>query len=110
MKFFNLFKSNSQIQNISVSEFKEKMKEKNTIILDVRTSSETTQGKIKGAKEMNVMSTDFGQKITKLEKSKTYLVYYQSGMRSRRACKMMEKAGFENLYNLSGGYTAWKRF
>ncbi|HMQ47798.1 MAG TPA: rhodanese-like domain-containing protein [Saprospiraceae bacterium] len=94
-------------QNIDVTEFTKMMKGNNVVVLDVRTPQETTQGKIKGAKEINVFDPNFNQKIAALDKGKTYLVYCRSGNRSARACSLMAKQGFENLFNLQGGYTAW---
>lgn len=94
-------------QNIDVAEFAKMMKGSNVVVLDVRTPQETAQGKIKGAKEINIFDPNFNQKIEALDKGKTYLVYCRSGNRSARACSMMANQGFENLYNLKGGYTAW---
>ena len=98
---------NGNYKNINVDEFANLMKDKNTVILDVRTPGEIKGGKIKGAKEINIMSPSFSTKIKALDPSKTYLVYCRSGNRSGKACARMEKEGFENLYNLSGGYGAW---
>ena len=105
--FGNLFKKS--FDSITVEEFKTKMKEKNTVIVDVRRADEVASGKIKGAMNIDVMSRDFQQKIGKLDASKTYLVYCRSGQRSKMACKQMKKAGLDNLYDLSGGIMAWNR-
>ncbi|MFK7775281.1 MAG: rhodanese-like domain-containing protein [Saprospiraceae bacterium] len=105
-------KSSSEAQqariDLDVAEFKHKMKEKEIVILDVRTPVETTSGKIEGAIEINVKSADFQEKIRELDKDKTYLVYCRSGRRSVKACNIMEKEGFGKLYNLIGGFNAWK--
>lgn len=95
------------IQDVDVTAFKAKMQEENVVLLDVRTPAEVAAGKIEGALEINVLGDDFEQKIQNLEKDKTYLVYCKAGSRSARACKVMEKSGFTDLYNLKGGYTAW---
>lgn len=95
-------------QNISVSEFKEKMKGSDVVILDVRTPQETAQGKISGAIEIDYSSRDFDAKIRQLDKSKTYLVYCAVGSRSAAACDALSKKGFEKIYNLKGGYMGWK--
>lgn len=95
------------IQDVDVAAFKAKMEEENIVLLDVRTPAEVAAGKIEGALEIDVLADEFEQKIQNLEKDKTYLVYCKAGSRSARACKVMEKAGFKDLYNLKGGYTAW---
>lgn len=95
------------IQDVDVATFKAKMQEENVVLLDVRTPKEVAAGKIEGALEIDVLAADFEAKIQNLEKDKTYLVYCKAGSRSARACKAMEKAGFQDLYNLKGGYTAW---
>ncbi|MBX2872440.1 MAG: rhodanese-like domain-containing protein [Saprospiraceae bacterium] len=95
------------IQDVDLAAFKAKMQDENVILLDVRTPKEVAAGKIEGALEIDVLADDFEQKIQALEKDKTYLVYCKAGSRSARACKVMEKSGFNDLYNLKGGYTAW---
>ena len=98
-----------KFKNIGADEFAVLAKDKNTVVIDVRSPGETAQGKIPGAKEINLMGAGFKQQITKLDKTKTYLVYCRSGNRSATACGMMAAEGIENLYNLSGGYSAWER-
>jgi len=96
-------------ENLNVEEFKNKIKTDSPVILDVRSKMETNGGKITKAKVFDVNSPDFVRKIANLDREKTYLVYCRSGARSAMACKFMSKNGFENLYNLKGGYMAWSR-
>ncbi len=96
------------IQDVDVTTFKAKMENENVVLLDVRTGPEIAAGKIEGAVEINVLEDDFETKIGALDKDKTYLVYCKAGSRSAKACKIMEKAGFNDLYNLKGGFTAWQ--
>ena len=42
-----------------------------------------------------------------LDKSKNYYVYCRSGARSAKACEIMNSIGFENAYNLLGGFLEW---
>ncbi|MEN0005604.1 MAG: rhodanese-like domain-containing protein [Bacteroidota bacterium] len=100
--------SDQAFTDLSVEEFKIKMQEDNIVILDVRTPQETAAGKIEGAIEMDILAPDFSEKASQLDPSKTYLVYCKAGGRSARACSAMSEQGFSNLYNLKGGYTAWK--
>ena len=95
-------------KDIQAGAFKTLMKDKNAVVIDVRTGREIAQGKIKGALEMNIMDSAFRNKIKKLKKDKTYLMYCRSGNRSGKACRIMAEEGFQDLYNLAGGYQAWQ--
>lgn len=105
---FGLFNTNKEYQNISAAEFAQLMKEKNHVVLDVRSPFEQRDGAIPGNILIDMFDPGFTQKVAKLDKSKTYLVYCRSGNRSKTACSIMASQGFENLYNLSGGIGAWK--
>lgn len=93
--------------DINVETFKAKMTEPNVVILDVRTPEEVAAGKIEGAVELDFYDNDFQQKVTALDKEKTYLVYCKVGGRSGQACELMQDAGFKSIFNLDGGWTAW---
>jgi len=80
---------------------------KGIILLDVRTDKEYAQGHIPGA--VHVPLTDIGEKIKKLKKDKDIVVFCQNGSRSIWAIKRLMGMGYKNLYNLKGGYRAWKR-
>lgn len=108
MTFNILAQNGGGYENIDVAQFKELMTDSNVVILDVRTPKETAQGKIEGTKEINFFDPKFKVKVQNLDKSKTYLIYCRSGNRSGKACNIMAKNGFENLYNLKGGFNAWK--
>ncbi len=43
------------------------------------------------------------------EKSKLIVCYCDREVSSRIACKHLMKAGFENIWNLKGGYAAWQK-
>lgn len=106
---FNFFNTKKGYENINGQQFNEiKSNHPDALILDVRTAAEYRQGAIPGAKNIDIMSSGFLDQIEKLDKSKPYLVYCRSGNRSGQACQMMVSAGFTNLYNLSGGITAYR--
>ncbi|MFN7116040.1 MAG: rhodanese-like domain-containing protein [Saprospiraceae bacterium] len=96
-------------QDLTITDFKQKMNQENVVVLDVRTPQETAAGKIKNAIEIDYTSSDFTNKIKQLDKRKTYLVYCQAGLRSSKACNIMVNNGFDKVYNLTGGFSAWKR-
>lgn len=82
--------------------------DENAVILDVRTESECNEGIIGNAINIDIHSgQDFVNAIEALDKNKNYYVYCRSGMRSAKACEIMNQLGFENAYNLVGGIIEW---
>jgi rhodanese-related sulfurtransferase len=104
---FDFLKTKKNYEDVNAATFKTLMSETSGIILDVRTPAEFKQSAIDGAINIDCMGSNFVKKIEELDKSKTYFVYCRSGNRSGSACKLMGNAGFENLYNLSGGLMRW---
>jgi rhodanese-related sulfurtransferase len=80
---------------------------KGVMLLDTRTDKEYKEGHIPGA--VHIPLADVGAKAKKLRKDKGLVVYCQNGNRSIWAIKRLMGMGFTNLYNLKGGYNAWKR-
>ena len=78
------------------------------VILDVRTLQEFADGYVEGAINIDFSSATFGDELDALDKEKTYLIYCRSGNRSGQALGMMEELGFQEVYNLSGGISAWQ--
>ncbi len=80
---------------------------KNLIILDVRTPQEVTESRIRNSVVADIRAFDFMEKIKRLDRNKTYLVYCKTGGRSSRACEAMDSMDFSRTINLLGGITAW---
>lgn len=95
-------------ERVDNARFKSLMAEEDVVLLDVRTPGETARGVIEGAVEIDYRGADFASKIAALDKTKTYLVYCQSGGRSARACTQMQALGFNRLYELETGYGKWQ--
>ena len=107
MAFKGIRQSNAFL-NLDVKSFAKKiMTDKEVIILDVRTPAEFAQGAIKGAINIDVNASNFKEKVSALDKEKSYLIYCRSGMRSVKACNIMSENGYRQLFNLLGGYQAW---
>jgi len=102
-KFFG-FLGRLGIKQLSPNEFDQK---KGMMILDVRTHKDYERGHIPGA--IHVPLSDIGDKIKKLKKDKELVVYCENGNRSIWAIKRLMGMGYKNLFNLKGGYRAWKR-
>jgi rhodanese-related sulfurtransferase len=95
----------STISNASVNETKEALKDKNVQFIDVRSIGEYKSGHAK--KAVNFPLDKLENLLTKLDKDKPVYVICQSGMRSMRGASILASAGFTEVYNVSGGTSAW---
>jgi rhodanese-related sulfurtransferase len=93
--------------DLGVSEFSTKVAEAGVITLDVRTPIEFAEGHIQGARLIDFQSGNFENEISALDKNATYAVYCRSGNRSGQAVKVMQDAGFTNVFNMNGGVIDW---
>lgn len=80
----------------------------NMVLVDVRSPEEYQDGHIEGARNINFLSPDFKEKISLLDKNKTYVLYCRSGHRSGLALKIFMDNGFKNVYHIKGGIINWK--
>ena len=100
---------NVPVKRVDVEEFDKLRANKENVVLDVRTPKEFKAGHIPGAVNIDVRGDDFASKVAKLDKNKTYLVHCAAGVRSANACKKMESAGFQHLYDLAPGFRGWEK-
>lgn len=97
-------------KDVDAATFKGLMGKKNTVVIDLRTPNEIqSKGKIAGAVELDFLAIDAEERIKKLDKSKTYLVYCAGGGRSGDCKDLMVKEGFKNVVNLEKGFDDWKK-
>ena len=98
----------SNFENQDVGTFAELVKQKDVILVDVRTAEEYAEGHIPGAVNIDMKKDDFMDQVGKLiDKTKTIAVYCRSGRRSANAADMMSQQGYKPV-NLKGGILAWK--
>ena len=94
-------------KEIGNEEFEQLSEQNETVILDVRTLSEYSEGHIPNALNIDYLDEGFEHEISLLDTSATYLVYCRSGSRSYNACSKMDKAGFKHIYSLKNGFLGW---
>jgi len=100
--------SGANVNRIGIEEFARLMEQPGgCVLLDVRSPVEFSKGHIPGAKNLDVSSDAFESEMSQLDPDARYLVYCHSGGRSRRACGMMEAAGFIDLHELGPGFSGW---
>lgn len=79
------------------------------VLVDVREPMELQGelGVIKGAR--NIPLSALATRLGELDKSGSYVVICRSGHRSASACGTMTKAGFEKVYNVTGGMMGYRK-
>jgi len=96
-------------ENVTVEQFQKLIQKSGAQLIDVRTPGEYKKGHLKNALLIDYMANDFKANAFKgLDKSKPVLVYCASGGRSAKSAKIYMDAGFTKVYNLLGGFRAWK--
>jgi hydroxyacylglutathione hydrolase len=74
-------------------------------VLDVRRAAEWQSGHVESArhKPLDHLSTLLGD----LDRTRPVAVYCKGGYRSSIAASLLERAGFEQVLNVTGGFDAW---
>ena len=94
---------------INATEFKRRVKNcKPIILLDVREEIEYATYNVGGK---NIPLSTMPGSIAQLEYNKTdeIIVICKIGLRSETACKLLNRFGYENVRNLTGGLIALQR-
>ncbi|MBK7650688.1 MAG: rhodanese-like domain-containing protein [Flammeovirgaceae bacterium] len=79
------------------------------MIVNVRTQSEYNQGHLHNAILIDYNSSDFKSRLSKLDKTKAVFVYCAAGSRSHAAVNVLAGMGFNEIYDLQGGLSAWQQ-
>ena len=96
------------MKEITVHDLKKKMDAGDDfLLLDVRDQFETHISKLE--QFVLIPLDQLPARFDELEKEKETVVLCRSGMRSARACELLSKNGFENVWNLKGGINDWAK-
>jgi sulfur-carrier protein adenylyltransferase/sulfurtransferase len=93
------------VPEITVNELKQKLDNSEDInVLDVREPHEYEVANI-GVRLIPL--GELPQRLAELEQDDILAIHCKTGARSARAVKLLKDAGFQNVYNVKGGITAW---
>jgi rhodanese-related sulfurtransferase len=83
------------------------MNREDAVVLDVRETGEWSSGHIPGARHITLAQLD--KRMSELEKFKDrpIIICCASGNRSSSACGQLKKGGYEKVFSLAGGISAW---
>jgi len=92
-----------QIHQISVEDLRREMD--HLQVVDVRREPEFAGGHIEGAKLMPLHKLE--SLVSTLDHDRPIAVHCKGGYRSAIACSLIQRAGYDHVMNLMGGYDAW---
>lgn len=107
-----IYSQNAEYKDVNCEETSKLIQENQNnpkfCILDVRTEDMYKESHIKNALVSDVYDDNFDKFLENLDKSKTYLIYCTSGVRSKEACDKMIAKGFGSIYHMYEGISEWR--
>ena len=95
------------VKQYDIFDVEKLIKEKDVILLDVRTKEEYERGHIKNY--INIPLDDLRCNLSSLDKTKKIYVMCQSALRSYLACRILANLGYD-CANLAGGYLIYSSY
>jgi len=90
----------------TVDSLNEKLKVDDIFVLDVREKDEYAAGHIPGA--VNIYVGELEKKLAEVPSDRSVVSVCSTGNRAGLGASILVRRGFEKVYNLIGGMTAWK--
>lgn len=78
------------------------------VVIDVRTPAEFAEGHIPDAVNIDFQASDFEERVSELDREKSYLVHCEVGGRSGNSMRIFEDLGFRDIFHLRSGFRGWK--
>jgi molybdopterin/thiamine biosynthesis adenylyltransferase/rhodanese-related sulfurtransferase len=101
----NAAEEKNGVPEITVGELKQKMDNGEDItVLDVREPHEYEVANI-GVKLVPL--GELPRRLAEFDQNENFAIHCKTGGRSAKAVKLLQDAGFGNVYNVKGGITAW---
>ena len=96
------------VTEISPQDAAAKLSSGDAIVVDVRDKEEWDEGHIPGATHMSrgTIELDIEEKVP--ERNAMVICHCGGGGRSALAAESLQKMGYKNVRNMSGGFKAWK--
>lgn len=94
------------VPEISVEELRARLQRKDRfVLLDVREPYEWDVARIEGA--ILIPLGDLASRMSELDTADEIVIHCKSGIRSAKALRELQRAGFSKLLNVDGGILAW---
>jgi len=98
----------SNVKEVGTQNAIQLINRQNAVLLDVREAKEFAGGHLPNA--LHIPLSELGSRGTELAKltARPVITYCDRGQRSRGAGGALTKLGFAEIYQLTGGFRAWK--
>ncbi|MCU1219437.1 MAG: Beta-lactamase domain protein, partial [Candidatus Angelobacter sp.] len=96
----------ANVPQIAVQELSDRRQDNGVQVLDIRREGEWQAGHIEGAEWFPL--DNFKISAPELDSSVAVAIHCQGGYRSMIACSLLQRAGLENVVNVTGGFDAWR--
>jgi rhodanese-related sulfurtransferase len=97
----------TKLTQMSVEVLSEKLQNSRLQVLDVRREPEWEAGHIEGATWWPL--DNFKVSPPELDRNLPIAVHCKGGYRSMIACSLLQRAGFQNVIDVVGGFDAWQQ-
>jgi rhodanese-related sulfurtransferase len=98
----------SPVKDVGTLEATRLINSSNAVLVDLRETQEYEGGRLPKAVHIPLSQLESRSgELAKL-KDRPVVAYCMTGSRSTLAAKVLERAGFKDVYQLRGGYRAWK--
>lgn len=74
-------------------------------LIDIRTPEEFAEGTISGA--VNIPLDEIRDRLNEFPKDKNIYIFCRAGLRGYVGYRILAQKGYQNVWNLSGGYLTW---
>ena len=96
-----------RLPEMTTSELRERLRGGDINVLDVRREREWEAGHIASAEWYPL--DQFAEALPRITKDRPVAVHCAGGYRSAIACSLLQKVGYHNVINVTGGYDAWRK-
>jgi glyoxylase-like metal-dependent hydrolase (beta-lactamase superfamily II)/rhodanese-related sulfurtransferase len=97
----------SRVPVISPKEAHALVRSSKAVLLDVRSQEEWQAARVEEG--IHIPWHDLRTRYTELDPAQQYVVMCRGGQRASIAVSILKRHGFDHIYNLGGGYTAYQR-
>lgn len=98
----------AEVQHVSSEAFAAMVDANPGTLLDVRTQQEFGNGHLPDSGQLDYYADDFRERLLLLPREVPIYLYCNTGYRSRKAARFLQKNGYEHIYNLKRGIMEWR--